>query len=189
LRLKPDLVLSVEGAGLALDRIQTLVHAPVVILPGDRLDAPARHAEALAPYLGDSGRAFARRYRQDLASVKPVAPGLSALWVIWHRPVMVAGPGTYLDDLLIHLGVRNLASNPGYAIYSDERLVTMPPAVVLYPDDLDIAPVKARVPSARFLSLPANLASRPGPRLPELLTRVARFLKTQGEPSSTRRSR
>ena len=174
--LHPDLVLAVEGAGIALDRRQRPRHVPVVVLPGDRLDAPARHAEALAPVLGPSGREFARRYRGDVARVKSLPPGGNALWVIWHRPIMVAGAGTYLDDLLRHLGVVNLALRPGYALYPDERLVSHPPAVVLYPDDLDIAPVRERVKSARFISLPADLASRPGPRLPALLARVAREL-------------
>ncbi len=174
--LHPDLVLAVEGAGIALDRLQRLLHVPVVVLPGDRLDAPARHAEALAPFLGPSGRDFARRYRRDVARVKSLPAGGTALWVIWHRPIMVAGTGTYLDDLLRHLGVVNLALRPGYALYPDERLVSLPPTVVLYPDDLDIAPVRARVQHARFISLPADLASRPGPRLPALLSRVAREL-------------
>lgn len=174
--LRPDLVLAVEGSGIGLDRLQRLLKVPVVVLPGDRLDAPARHAEALAPVLGPSGLDFARRYRSDLARVKAFPPGRSALWVIWHRPVMVAGPGTYLDDLLGHLGITNLALRPGYALYPDERLVALPPTLIMYPDDVDIGPVRARAPRARFLPLPADLASRPGPRLPRLLARVARDL-------------
>ena len=171
--LRPDLILAVEGAGLSLDRLQRLLHVPVVVLPGDRLDAPARHAEALAPLLGHSGLEFARRYRGELARVKAFPPGISALWVIWHRPVMVAGRGTYLDDLLRHLGIENFALQPGYALYPDERLVSHPPKVVLYPDDLDITSVRERTPQSRFVALPADLASRPGPRLPRLLARVA----------------
>lgn len=69
-----------------------------------------------------------------------------------------------------------MASRDGYIPYSEEALLGSQPDVVLYPDNLRSATtrLRARLPHTRFVSLPADAVSRPGPRVLEALRLTAR---------------
>lgn len=57
------------------------------------------------------------------------APRGKALFVIWPEPLLVAGPGTAIDDAMAMLGLENIAAGtgPGYPKYSvEEALRRMP---------------------------------------------------------------
>jgi iron complex transport system substrate-binding protein len=55
------------------------------------------------------------------------------LFVVWPEPLIVAGPGTVIDDALTLLGIENLGASAGisYPKYSIEEVLRRPPDVIL----------------------------------------------------------
>ena len=109
-------------------------------------------------------------------------PRRNALYVVWWEPLIVAGPGTFHDDLLRRAGLANLApaSAGRYPRVDPELLLDRDLQVAVVPDEPDLREGFARVSgsaagaalasgSVQTIWLPADLANRPGPRLPGAL--------------------
>jgi iron complex transport system substrate-binding protein len=109
-------------------------------------------------------------------------PRQNALYVVWWDPLIVAAPGTFHDDLLRLARLDNLAPRHAgrYPRVSPEMLLDPVLQTVVAPDEPVVRQGFARVlhsPAGRRLAsgrvaliwLPADLANRPGPRLPRAL--------------------
>jgi len=115
----------------------------------------------------------------------PVSPSrnVRGLYVIWWKPITVAGSGSYVLDMLERAGISGMdtGSRP-YPTLSRESLVTFHPDIVLYADEAGPPPASIRkLLSTHWISVPADLFSRPGPALlkayPELILHVQRNLQ------------
>ncbi len=119
-----------------------------------------------------------------------VEPGV--LLIVSLQPLMVAGSGTFLSELLRMAGGRNLAgSSPStYPQYSREDVVREDPDVLfvlsdaggagsdpaaVYPEWKSLRAVR----TGRVYRVDADLLSRPGPRAVEGLELLARLLHTK----------
>jgi len=113
----------------------------------------------------------ARRRAADL-------PRRTALYVAWWDPLMVAGPGTVHHDLLALAGLDNRAPARGGRYPRVDPEVLLDPAlqVLVAPADPDSRPLvdallrrpaglRLRRGTLPLIWLPADPASRPGPRL------------------------
>ncbi len=111
-------------------------------------------------------------------------PRPHVLIVVQTAPLWTAGAGTFLDDLVTRAGGVNIGRGvPGYGAFSQEQVFANPPDVVLGDASVPAAfradPVLRRlsaVRQGRFYALPADLTSRPGPRLADGLLLVAKAL-------------
>ncbi len=54
-----------------------------------------------------------------------------ALYLIWKNPWMAVGKGTFIDDMLQHLGYQNLVQSDRYPTLSDEEIAALNPDVIL----------------------------------------------------------
>ncbi|HVN31980.1 MAG TPA: helical backbone metal receptor [Thermoanaerobaculaceae bacterium] len=139
--------------------------------------------------------------RVDRATARALAlPKRNALYVVWWEPLIVAAPGTFHDDMLRRAGLANLA--PGsvgrYPRVDLELLLDPLLQVVVAPDERDLHESYARTigsaAGARLASgevrvfwIPADLANRPGPRLPgalEALVAAREAEESQGSEDS-----
>lgn len=133
----------------------------------------------------ERGEAHARTVETRVAAAAARAALLTrraALYVAWWQPLIVAAPGTFHDDLLRQAGLDNLApAGAGrYPRVDPELLLDARLEVVVTPDEVAgrtlfdevlTRPVGLRIErgAIRVAWLPADPASRPGPRLPEAL--------------------
>ena len=142
-------------------------------LLGVLLGQPER-GDALASDLGGRVAAASARARGW--------PIRAALFVVWWEPLIVAAPGTFHDDLLRRAGLANLApSGAGrYPRASNELLLDPRLEVVVAADEPPLRDLyrslSTRAEERRLargtvqvIWLPADPASRPGPRLVEAL--------------------
>jgi ABC-type Fe3+-hydroxamate transport system substrate-binding protein len=53
------------------------------------------------------------------------------VYFIWQNPWMAAGRGTYIHEMLSHLGYKNLIEDSRYPEMSEEDLMTIDPEIVL----------------------------------------------------------
>ncbi len=200
--LRPDLVLATTAGGdpRAVARLRELGLRvfTVDVTSFDRLAEACREV----------GRILGRRAQGDrlAASVEArcaragaaaaALPRRGALYVVWWEPLIVAAPGTFHDDLLRRAALANLApAGAGRYPRADLELLLDPRLqVIVAADEPDLragfarteaAPAGARIArgEVRVIWLPADPASRPGPRLPlalEALVAARERMEIQG---------
>ena len=131
------------------------------------------------------------RVRERVAGL----PRSRVLYLIWTDPLIAAGAGTYLHDLLELAGGKNIAweRTGSYPRLNWEQVVARGPEVILLADHRDdskrAATGSGAMPPAwqtwqavpairtgRVLAVPSNTILRPGPRVGEGLTRLARAI-------------
>lgn len=132
------------------------------------------------------GREHASRLLADRIAMGfeglPAFKPLRAAYLIWRKPYMVAGTGTFIDDMLHRAGLLNVFSDQQrYPAVAAEDLTRSVPEVVLlssepYPfSDKHIPSVRALCPSAHVVLVDGTYFSWYGSRLlhaPAYFTRL-----------------
>lgn len=194
LALRPDLVVAVPSVAQRgfLERLRAL-NAPLLELNPVSFEDVAVSVETLGRRVGRSRAAGARanalrQARRRAEALVRGRPPVPTLFVVERDPVFVAGPGSFLDDMLRAAGARNLAASfkSPWPRVSREWLIAAAPELLL-----DASPDPQPAPRwwARWPSLPAvqrgrvvQLRSRevtlPGPWLDRALLRL--FQSVQG---------
>lgn len=108
---------------------------------------------------------------------------------IWHDPLMAAGPGSFMDQLITLAGGTNIAENAegDYAQYDLEQLIERNPEVYLTSADMPDKTPESMIARPGFENieamktgnvhvLDANITSRSGPRIVEALELVAKAI-------------
>ncbi|HEX8703340.1 MAG TPA: helical backbone metal receptor [Myxococcaceae bacterium] len=175
--LKPDLVLVQPGPGnqRPVERMAEL-GVPVLLLPlhtvADTLTALRAVGQALGRDKEAEGlisRIEASRTRVREAAKK--RPTVRVLFVYGFEPLVVAGPGSFADELLRDAGAVNIGADGGsaYTVYSVERAIRAKPDVVVDAADVDVGKDKIRslpgLSSARWVEVPSLALLQPGPSL------------------------
>jgi iron complex transport system substrate-binding protein len=191
--LAPDLVVaSRDGTDRAsFERVRALGFRVVVtrgttlegIFEDIRTVGAALGTEKRAEVLVASLRARLGRARARIAESARLRPLPSVLILIWPDPPVVAGPASFLGDLLRQAGIRNAAEDAGeWPRVSFETLARWDPGLIVRPETRENADAFGRtfrtnslwklIPAARdgrVVSIPGNWLERPGPRLIDAL--------------------
>jgi len=161
--------LGVPVLALSLTSIADAVEAMVV------LGKVLKHEETAAGLVRELEQA--REQQRALATaVKP-----SVLFVYGFSPLVVAGPGSFADQLLQDCGARNVVKKAptAYPVWSKEQLLKAPPDVLV--DASDSADgrdaVKALAPRTRWVTLENKDLMHPGPALARSLAGLCRSLR------------
>jgi len=175
--LKPDLVLVQPGPGnqRPVERMAEL-GVPVLSLPlhsvADTLAALRAVGQALDRT--KEAEALISRFETTRARIREAAkklPTPRVLLVYGFEPLVVAGPGSFANELLLDAGAVNVAGDGGsaYPVYSVERAVRARPDVVVDAADVDVGKEKIQalpgLSSARWVQVPSLALLQPGPSL------------------------
>ncbi len=188
---KPDLILVTGGVQAdVIGKLEGLGAAVLVVDPKDL--AGVKRAVVLvadALDLHDKGRDVTSDMDAKIDAVKKAVAGtepVTCFVEIGWNPLFTVGKGTLLDDLVTVAGGKNVVAQDGYVGYSVEQLLKDQPRVYLGTSSslTDAATVDQRpgykrlapVISGRVVVLDDNLVSRPGPRIVDGLTAIARAL-------------
>jgi len=165
--LKPDLVLVQPNPGNQR-AVETMAElgVPVLVLPLHTVADTRETLRAVGKALGKEkeAEAFVQRIESTRARIREAAKGRKAprvLFVYGFEPLVVAGRGSFADELLRDAGALNVAADAdsAYAVYSLERAVRARPEVVVDAADVDVGKDKvAGLPvlsQARWVELPS----------------------------------
>ncbi len=192
--LHPDLVIaSRDGTDRAsFERVKAL-GIPVLTTSGTTLEGVFADILAVGAAVGEEGRARTlvsslkdrvEKVRGRLEAFARAHPIPSVLIVIWPDPPVVAGPSSFLGDLLRRAGLRNAAPAAAaeWPRVSFESLAAWNPGLLVYPETAENREAFRRafregsmwnlVPAARrrlVVQIPGNWLERPGPRLIDAL--------------------
>jgi iron complex transport system substrate-binding protein len=191
--LSPDLVLCTTD-GNPRDKVRALeaMGIPCFAVAPQDLDAVFTAIERLGILLGaaDRGRAEAGALRLRARLARPPSDGAqkpAVLFVVSTAPIIAAGEGTFMDELVRLAGGRNAAArfSGRYPRLSVEGLVAARPDVIFVAGMSGVErfpPEVTRwkeVPAFRdgdVITLDGDLVTRPGPRLVTALERVSAAL-------------
>jgi iron complex transport system substrate-binding protein len=175
--LKPDVVLVQPGPGnqRPVERMAEL-GVPVLLLPLHTVADTLAALRAVGQALGreKEAEALISRIEATRARVREAARKLPAprvLFAYGFQPLIVAGPGSFADELLRDAGAVNIAADGGsaYTVYSVERAVRAKPDMVVDAADVDVGKERLRelpgLSSARWVELPSLALLQPGPSL------------------------
>lgn len=108
-----------------------LVELPAGIRDMGRVLHVQDNAEALAQEIDKSLKQFGSRVKGPRERDKQGAgkPKKKVLFIVWPEPLLVAGPGTVIDDAMVLLGFENLAARAkmAYPKYSLEEVIRQAP--------------------------------------------------------------
>lgn len=186
LTLRPDLVVGVPGdAYRAQLEVLDKSSVPVRVLPASSIADALATIHDLGALLGREAEAATLSNTMQaslLASANLAKDRPKVAMVYGWRPLFLAGPSSFPDELLQLIGARNAAEKGGaWAQWSYEGLLATGAEVVIDaagggpPEQLAELPAVRthrvfRAPDARLL--------RPGPRLGEAAAELARLLTT-----------
>ena len=175
--LKPDLVLVQPGPGnkRPVEKMAEL-GVPVLLLPLHTVTDTLAALREVGRALGrdKEAEALVSRIEATRSRIREKAKTLKAprvLFVYGFEPLVVAGPGSFADELLRDAGAVNVASDGGsaYPVYSVERAVRAKPDIIVDAADVDVGKEKIHalpyLSSARWVEVPSLALLQPGPSL------------------------
>lgn len=175
--LKPDLLLVQPGPGNR-QRVERMAElgVPVLLLPLHTVADTLAALRAVGQALGREKEAGAlisgiEATRARIREAAKKLPSPRVLFVYGFQPLVVAGPGSFADELLRDAGAVNIAADGGsaYTVYSLERVIRARPEVVVDAADVDVGKAKIHalpvLSSARWVEVPSLALLQPGPSL------------------------
>jgi len=199
---KPDLVLATGGIQKALRGKLEKLGVKVYVVDPPTLDKTYADLTNLGQLLGTSDKADAlvAQLQQRAKAVTDKTAGVSPETVfveIYSKPLMTAGKGTLIDDLVTMAGGTNVgdSAGPGFPAYSEEVLLQKDPEVYVATTGSMATPTQIgkrqgydalrAVKDGRVYVIEDNLIVRPGPRLVDGLEQLAKMIHPElfGSPS------
>lgn len=196
---RPDLVIAIAD-GNRLEDAERLgrLGVPVYAVDARSVDEVLRSIEAIGSITGREAEARAivaglERRRAAVRAAVGALPPVGVFVALDRAPLMTAGPGTFIDELLRLAGGRNVAASSPiqYPVFSVERLLAEDPALIL--DAAEVRPIGPAEAVEIWQAIPgaAGLTAvrrgrihevvmgsffRPGPRIMDTLERLAELL-------------
>lgn len=135
----PDLIIGSQENSASAPTLQLeRMGFKTVLFPFTTLEDTVQSIRGIGQWVGKEAAAekMARDLTQQLAQLRKTAgstPPQTVLAVVGHRPLIVAGPQTFLGQLFSTLGLRNViqAGSLPYPQLNTESLMALNPAVIL----------------------------------------------------------
>lgn len=187
--LRPDLVVTVASRSPppTLERLAAL-GIGVLMVPSDRLD----QLEALAVTLGravgrpEAAQTLVATMRRELEAIRATyagRPRVRTLLVVGERPIIAAGPGSFIDGALAYISASNaLTQGSEFPQIGLEALTLVDADVVVNLTRSDDAALWAQIERARagrarkVIAVGTDAILRLSPRLPEGLRALGEAL-------------
>lgn len=195
LSLKPDLIVATGGVQRqVVEKLEQLGIPVFVSYPGT-LEDVIKSIYTIGRICGaeENARKLAFNLKFRIAKVtSKVAKARSkpkVFFELWHEPLMSAGPGSFIDDLIKKAGGINIAGSAksAYPIFSLEQVIKEDPDVIIgaessmggNPIEISKRPgwdVLKAVKNQRVFTINDDIVFRSGPRLVLALEIIAKYL-------------
>jgi iron complex transport system substrate-binding protein len=205
--LNPDLVIATTGSLEAAENLRDLDYNVLVIEPKNltfvlrdiillgRITNNYDQAVALESELNERIDAITTQAAQATTTPK-------VYHEVWNEPIMSAGPGTFIDELITLAGGQNIFNDAvsSWPTVSSESIIDKNPDIMIYPDmymgrenfyetieDVQNRPgweLIIAVENDDIYEINADIISRSGPRLVDALEIMAKMIHPEifGQP-------
>ena len=186
--LKPQLLVVAKSPGNQ-KAVETLARLgiSVLALPLTTVEDVATSMSELGKVLGREGQANA--LIDELAAARANERAVAVkkkkvvLFVVGFSPLVVAGPGSFADELLQDCGAKNAAEKAptAYPTFSLEKAVTLAPDVVIDASDVkdgrDAVEQLGALKKAKWVTVPTKALLHPGPALAKALPSLCELVR------------
>jgi iron complex transport system substrate-binding protein len=196
--LSPDLILVTDGTPLAVvERLRTMGRQVYADDPKS-LSGIVDAIRSLSVVLGVPDRGFeeALSMHRSIARVAEAAKKLTrkpAVYVeIWNSPLMSAGKGTFVSDLISIAGGSNIAdeANTPWPVLSEEYIISHNPDVIIVASGMGAGDVSGRtsfatinaVKQGHVYEISGDYILRPCPRIIQGLDLIADYVQRASRP-------
>jgi len=196
IELEPDLILTLKGNEEAISEFLNLGIA-VYTLDANNMDNVLEDISEIGKLTNSFDRAeeLVSEMQEKIDEIKSLVADVSeeekpkVFYMVWNEPIMSAGKGTFINDLIEQANGINIVESDGlegWLEYSLERLIEHNPDVIIAPKSL--APTPETITNdERFSSIKAVLENRVvivdddpvtriGPRIVEGFLQIAQAL-------------
>ena len=131
--LQPDLVIANKEENEQTQVEELMKHYPVWISDINNLPAALDMITKVGEITGRQERAdeIVKDISQQFQWLKPARAKLRVLYLIWRKPYMAAGSGTFIDSMLQLCGFENVIGAQRYPELSVDELIAAKPDVLL----------------------------------------------------------
>lgn len=194
LEVRPTIILAWQGGGQS--RMVALAESlgiPLVRVPGERVEDIASALRQIGRIAGTSStaEAAAQAFERALRELEPAATSVNVFYQIGQQPLYTVGGRHFISDLITRCGGRNVFEDLTEAApaVSLEAVIASDPDVILTGEAAvdDARKLWAQWPSMQavandhVLGLPADIVTRPGPRLADGAAAVCAKLRSATE--------
>jgi iron complex transport system substrate-binding protein len=185
--LQPDLLVLDENLQQReIDRCRAL-RIPLLTLKPKTIDEVCGSIVNVADVAGvrERGEKLSAAIKRRVAAVEPKRLDLlfvlrrpRVLVIVGNEPLIVAGGGTLIDDILKRLGAENQAAGArsAYPQYSYERLLKDDPDYIIVPRGMVRRGEIEQRGKWPVLCIDPDLIARAGPRIADAVEQIARFI-------------
>jgi iron complex transport system substrate-binding protein len=192
INLEPDIFLGAYIDEAAISQLENAGIKVILINPGN-VSETYETILMIGDIIGASEEAkelvsnMQAKQNQIVDRVKGYA-SKTVFFEIWHDPLMSAGPGSFINEMIQLANGKNIADDAesAYPEYSLEKLISMNPQVYLTADDgfKTAEDIFARegyehieaIKTGQLFLLNPDMISRPGPRMIEGFEMIARAI-------------
>jgi iron complex transport system substrate-binding protein len=187
---KPDLVVAdLSMSGTTIDKLREL-GLPVLAISAENMEEMLDALVMLGRAGGRENEALAlvANLKSRIAKIKGILTAVktrpSVFVEIWNEPLMTAGSGTYVNELIELAGGMNIAGKvSGWPVFSHESVISGDPFIILL-TNFNKGEAMSRkawsgltaVKSGRVVETDPDLLVRCGPRLVDGLEMLAKLL-------------
>lgn len=196
LALKPDLIVATGGVQRQFVERMEKMGIPIYVSYPHNLDEVLKSIYRIGVITGAEKKAkellFDLKFRiaKVTSKVGKVKSKPKVFFELWHEPLMSAGPGSFIDDLIKKAGGVNIAGDAktSYPIFSLEQLIKEDPDVIIGAESsmggkptVDIIKrpgwdALRAVKNQKIFTINDNIIFRAGPRLVIALELIAKYL-------------
>jgi len=191
LAMKPDLVIAHALMNATLIVQLENLHKTVFAMDPKTISQTETDIQTIGRIVGrtDAAKSVVAKMQSGIAAAKAARAGKkseSVMVVIQSNPLWVAGPKTFIDEMLKLANAKNIAwdARPGFVTFSRELAISRNPSVIVVGSKSDqsfffAGPVWKNTSAAknkRVYIINNDLLVRPGPRLADGLKEIVRRL-------------
>jgi iron complex transport system substrate-binding protein len=197
--LTPDLVLATGGVQEAIVEELERLGLTVIVLDANNIEDVLENIRLVGKAAGrlEAARELRANLEQRIKAVTDKTRDLlhsqrqRVFYEVQYDPLMTAGPGTFIHNLIHLAGGVNIASDAAakYLVYNLETIIERNPEVIIISFwhgsiAASVEGVKSRerwqkvdaVKNNRVYGINADIVSRPGPRIVDALEKMTRFI-------------
>lgn len=129
--LNPDLIIANKEENNREDIEELQTRFPVWVSDVADLNSALEMIKSVGDITDSESTDLITQIRTEFNNLKPTQIPCKVLYLIWNKPCMAAGTGTFIDDMLNRCGFQNVVSEERYPEVSQSELVDLNPDLVM----------------------------------------------------------
>ncbi len=191
--LNPGLILATGGVQAEVVEQLRGLNLPVVVIDSENLEDILSNIQLIGriTWRTSEAQTLIKDLQKRIGAVraKGKSTGVKVMYIVWGDPLMVAGPDSFADDLIVKAGGVNIFADAAtqYPTVTLESVISRDPEVIIASDSIGLELVDLKdlpgwsetsaVQNGRLYTIDADIISRPGPRIVDALELFAGWIE------------